>query len=305
MYHGGNENETAETRLQALGQFLKSPWSKSWICPLSVVTDYCVGSWSYCQFSMILLPVFHYPIALGIGERLCESSEVPVQEQKEKVGLGSGNSPKTPSNYTSCGWVSLFCEQGRKIIMAYLQRHPDEWHHNLTLCMEWTKTINLWFCYISYCQVVFSLAGPWINPAGSANWILVTFKIPVTEIISILMGIEVFTVMAVMEPKLCPEVDWRGEKSLRGHSARVTARNAQSFVLSEFVFWAQARSDSGRHMRYWEDRGWWSYGNIPHQAVSQSEAKLSPIQTALKCFAFSSRSVGSPSFTFPWAHHHR
>lgn len=84
--------------------------------------------------------------------------------------------------------------------------------------------------------MVFSHAGPWINPAGSANQVLVTFKIPVTEIISIPMGIEVFTVMAVLEPKLCPEADWSGEKSLKGHSARVTAMNAQSFVVADFVF---------------------------------------------------------------------
>lgn len=179
--------------------------------------------------------------------------------------------------------------------MTDLQKHPDECYHNLTFCMEWTEKINLWFCYISYCQVVFSLAGPWINPAGSASWILVTFKIPVTEIISVLMGIEVFTVTAVLEPKLCPEVHWRGEKSLKGHSARVTAMNAQSFVLSDFVFWAQARSDTRRHMRYWEERGWCSYGNIPYQVVSQSEVSLSRIQRALKCFNFSRRDIGSLS----------
>lgn len=58
-------------------------------------------------------------------------------------------------------------------------------------------------------------------------------KIPVTEIISILMGIEVFTVMAVLEPKLQSEVYWRGEKTLRVAQQELLQMKAQSFVLSD------------------------------------------------------------------------
>lgn len=48
-----------------------------------------------------------------------------------------------------------------------------------------TETINSGGYCVSYWQVLFSLAAPLVNPAGSASQILVTSKIPATKIISV------------------------------------------------------------------------------------------------------------------------
>lgn len=75
--------------------------------------------------------------------------------------------------------------------------------------------------------MVFSLAGPWISPAGSANPILVTSKIPATEIISTHMRIEIFAGIEVPEPKqvICKSGLEGIKEFLKGHSTRVTVMN--------------------------------------------------------------------------------
>lgn len=137
-----------------------------WLCS---VHGHLKGGWKAFSVRFDVDRPFLTPIVFA-----CTWQWEQREHLAEEVGLGSGRSSETTSNYTSCCWASTL--RTRK------ENHHDwftdnpwwmlavTWHFAQSRQKQWTCD----FATFSYWQVIFSLAGPGINPAGSANQILVT-----------------------------------------------------------------------------------------------------------------------------------